>query len=449
MIKRNPYISFMRKNAAIEKHFPEDLQVPIDLWPEAKVRAYQYEAIKEIIEFAYTNNVYYRDKYDSMGVSPSDFEKLEDISKFPFLEKDELRGKPWRLLSIPRSKISQIHMSTGTTSKSAGDHIYSIFSWDDIYVNELAIEMPIMVHSSPDDIVIIALPYEMSSAAIAFHRSFQHGTGAAVVNTGKGGVYADPLKTLMVMRDLEAEVLMTTPPYAMYLSEIGEENGIDVKGDMHLKYMWLTGEGCSNNYRKRLEDIYGVKAFMYYGSLEGGPIGVECIEQDGYHISEGHVYVEIIDPNTLEVLDPGMVGEVVITVLYRKAMPLIRYRIGDLGFIDDGPCPCCIERNKLHLRGRKSDQIRILGKDFSPYYLEDKLYSIPEVGNSYKFQIKNEELIILTELNRKMVTNDVESVREKIRNRIGLVVGEVKDVVIVERLERSLKKTTRVEYLDH
>ncbi len=298
MIERNPYMRFMKKSAAIEKHFPEGLRVPVDLWSEDKLSAYQRDALKETIAFAYENNAYYRDKFRSAGVSPDDFRELKDIARFPFLEKDELRGEPWVLLSVPREQISQVHVSTGTTSKQMGDHIYSLFSWDDIYVNELAIEIPIMAHTAKGDVVIIALPYEMSSAAIAFHRSFQHGTGSAVVNVGKGGVYADPYKSLVIMRDLRGDVLMTTPPYAMYLSEIAEENGIDVREDMSFKYMWLTGEGCSDNYRHRLEDIYGIDAYMYYGSLEGGPIGIECVEKDGYHLTEGHVFLEIVDPNT-------------------------------------------------------------------------------------------------------------------------------------------------------
>ena len=226
------YINLLKKYDTIEKYFSKDIEEPFELWNASRMRNYHEESIKEILTHAYRNNEFYKDKFDKHGVKIEDFQKLEDLSKFPFTYKEELRGKPWVLLSVPKSELTQVHVSTGTTSKKLGDHIYTLYSWDDIYLNELAIEMPLMVHSLKEDIVVNSLPYEMSSAGMAFHRSFQHGSGAAVVNVGKGGFYSDPKKTLIILKDIEATVFLTTPPYALYLSELAEEMGIDIKKDL-------------------------------------------------------------------------------------------------------------------------------------------------------------------------------------------------------------------------
>lgn len=446
MIERNPYLKHMKKSRVIEKYFPSNLETPVELWSQKKVKEYQTEAVKDILNHAYNNNEYYKNKFDKAGVNPDDFNTLKDLEKFPFLDKEELRGDPYRLLSIPKDEVSQVHVSTGTTSKQVGDHIYSIFSWEDIYVNELAMEIPLLAHVQKGDVVINALPYEMSSAAVAFHRSFQNGSGACVANVGKGGFYSDPIKTLFIMKDLKADVLITTPSYALYLSELAEEHNIDLKNDINLKFIWLTGEGCSNSFRKRIEEEFGCQGYLYYGSLEGGPLGVECVTQDGYHIPEGHVYIEVVHPKTGKLLPPGMMGELCITVLYRKAAPLIRYRVKDLGYIDSTPCQCCIERPKVVLRGREVDQIHIGSNGYSPFYLEELLYKIPEVGNNYQFLVSKTGLSIKVELKKDIEPSD--KIKEKIRNRMSYYVGAIENIDFVDRLERTGGKTRRVLYVD-
>lgn len=446
MISRNPYMKHMKKSPSIEKYFPEGLQEPVELWQKDKVERYQTEAVAEILEHAYRNNDYYRKKFDECGVSPADFKTLEDLCKFPFLEKDELRGDPWKLLSVPKDEIAQVHMSTGTTSKQAGDHIYSIFSWHDIFVDELAVEIPLLAHVQKGDVVINALPYEMSSAGIAFHRSFQSSSGATLVNVGKGGFYSDPLKTLYVMRDLQADILITTPAYAIYLSELAEENGMEIQKEIKLRYIWLTGEGCSDSYRKRIESVYNCPALMYYGSLEGGILGIECMEQNGYHMPDGHVFIEVVHPKTGKRLPDGMLGELCITTLYRRAMPLIRYRVQDLGFIETSPCPCCLERSRVMLRGREIDQIRIGKKGYSPFYLEELLYRIPEVGNSYQFLVSKTGLSVHLELKKGVEAS--EKLKDKIRNRMSYYIGNVEDIVFVDAMPRTGGKTKRVVYVD-
>ncbi|AUX48042.1 uncharacterized protein SOCE26_095680 [Sorangium cellulosum] len=192
------------------------------------------------------------------------------------------------------------------------------------------------------------------------------------------------------------------------------------------------------------EDIWGCPALAYYGSLECGPIGVECTFQDGYHLAEGHVYVEIVDPDTGRVLPPGTVGELCVTVLYRRAAPLIRYRVGDLGYVETAPCPCCVERKRLVLRGRQGDQIQLGERSYSPYHVEEMLYRIPEVGNNYRLLVDRDGLTVEVEL--RPGSGDPARVAEKIRSRLDCHFGAVKAVVPKDRIERSGGKTTRVSY---
>ena len=249
----NPYIDKLAKNPVIAKHFAEGRDTPPDLWSRAEMAAYQVEALQYLLAHAHANSPFYRAKFDAAGVKPEDLRQLSDIARFPFVKKDELRRAPWTALATSRDRVCQIHMSTGTTSESIGDHIYSLLTWDDIFLNEVAARFAFMMPYKPGDVVVVALPYEMSSAGFSMHRAYQQASGCVVVNAGKGGFYSEPKKTALMLKDLRANVLATTPSYALYLWEAAAELGIDVKRDIGLKFLWLGGEGSSNALRKRVE----------------------------------------------------------------------------------------------------------------------------------------------------------------------------------------------------
>jgi phenylacetate-CoA ligase len=264
------------------------------------------------------------------------------------------------------------------------------------------------------------------------------------VNVGKGGFYADPHKTLLMMADLACDILVTTPSWAIQLLETAAQNGIGVGQGTAIqpRIIWLTGEGCSDAFRKRLEVAWGAPCLMYYGSLECGPLGNECVVRDGYHLPEGHIYVEIVDAETGEVLPEGRVGEICVTVLYRRAMPLIRYRLQDTGYLDSEPCACCLERPRLFLRGRVQDQIRLGDHDFSPTRLEEFLYRIPEVGNSYQFHVEDDCLSVVAEINPQYGKSP--EIEEKIRCALECVAGQVSSVTLVDKIPSGGGKVTRV-----
>lgn len=410
----------------------------VDTWPQERLDDYQSAALRRILIHAFEKNAFYRGKLLAAGARPTELRFPHDMVKIPLTTKDELRGKPWLLLAAPRHTVSQIHVSTGTTG---GEEIYVPHSWEDLHVNNMSPAMRRLIPVGTSDVVVIALPYEMSSSGLAYHRTFQKSYGAHVVPAGKGGYYSTPERTLRAARDLGATVLVTTPSYAVLMSEVAEKQGIAL-ADVPLRFIWLTGEGCSPAFRDRVEALWGHPAYFYYGSLEAGPIGIECEDRSGYHLAGGHVYVEVIDPATGSVLAPGEVGEIVVTELTRLTSPLIRYRTGDLGYIETKPCPCGVTLKKLVMRGRNSDQIRIAGKMYGPYYLEQFLMQLPEAGNWYQFVPHEDRLVIRVEPAASV--EPTARIAQSMASQFEYFTGIRTVVEFVDRLPRTGGKTLRV-----
>lgn len=414
----------------------------VDALPQATLTAFQIEALQEVVKRAYENSPFYKRKMSQAGISPRDITAPADLAKLPFTTKEELRQDPWALLACDKREISLIHVSTGTTG---GQEIYTMHSWRDYYLNH-AIAYPKLIPVDPSDMCFIALPYEMSSAGLSFHNKFIIGHQAAVVPVGKGGAYSTPEKTIRLMRNLKPTVVVTSPSHAITLAEAAAAASFDL-ASLALKKIWLGGEGCSDAFRRRVEKIWGTTANFSFGSTECGALGNECDAHNGYHLMQGHVLVEIIDPVNGNTLPPGETGEIVVTCLLRFDTPLLRYRTGDLGCFDPEPCHCGLSLQRLQLRGRKSDQITINGKVYSPFYLEEFLMRLPEAGNWYQFVVKpgnNEYLKIRTELAPGLQP----SVRlaAELAVRMEAASGVPCEIEFVAHLPRQLTKATRVVY---
>jgi phenylacetate-CoA ligase len=430
--------------AHIARYFGNGQQTPIERWSAERLGEYQRDTVAEQLRHVYAANDFYRQKFDTAGVKPDDFHNLADLARFPFTHKDELRGKPWVLLSVPKNEVCLTHTSTGTTG---GAWSYVHYSWDDMHVRDWAPFPHELMDIRDTDLVINALPYEMSSAGQSFQRSLQGAAGAQVVPVGKGGFYSEADKTVQVMADLAADVLITTPPYAMLLSEVAAAIGRRPGQDIRLRFIWLTGEGCSPAYRRRLEERWQCPALVFYGSLECGPIGIECRQQAGCHVSAGHVYLEIVDPQTGQPKPPGEVGEVVCTTLLRQASPLIRYRTQDLAMMDPAACPCGVVFPKVHIRGRIVDQVPQQGPTpqaaappISPYAIEDVLYSQAEMGGNYQIYAAGPSLRIEAELSGGGAGD---AARQRILEALGRR-GIQAELAWVDHIPRTGGKTRRI-----
>lgn len=433
----------VRKPYLVDRYFGNLHGTSAENMPLPKIQSYYKDAMKEIVTIAYNKCPFYKKKMDDMGITPANIRNLSDVSKLPFLTKEELRGNPWALVACDKKDISIITVSTGTTG---GDEIYIPSSWKDYILNDMTPRYPNLFPIDPGDICVDALPYEMSSAGLAFHKTFMDACLATVFAAGKGGAYSTPEKTVRTIRDLKPNILITTPSWAITIAEAAEEAGFDLRS-LNLKKMWLTGEGCSNSFRKRVEKIYGTTANTYYGSLECGGIGIECDLHDGYHIMQAQIMVEIVDPETGTVLEPGEIGEIVVTSMLRFDAPLIRYKTRDLGYIELTPCKCGVVAPRLYLRGRVVDQINLRGISFSPFYLEEFLMQFEEVGNWYQFVLRKNDPNYFKV--RAELANGIKPSREladKIASKMEFVTGISANVELVDKIQRTGQKAYRVIY---
>ena len=438
----------------LRRYFGDAAAPPVEHWPDDRLRAYQTEAVAEQLAHVGANSPFYRAKFAQAGVRPDEFRGLEDLARFPFTTKDELRvgtrdgvrSDPWVLLAVPRDEVCLAHTSTGTTG---GDWSYLFYTWEDMHIHDFAPYPRLLMPVHAGDVVLNALPYEMSSAGQSFQRSLQGVAGALVIPAGKGGFYSDPYKSVQIMADLRATVLITTPPYALLLAEIAEQLGHRLGTDLAPRVMWLTGEGCAPAYRRRLEDLWQCQGLVFYGSMECGSIAIECTRQSGGHVCLGHLVVEVIDPPTGRPAAPGQPGEVVCTVLHRRASPLVRFRTQDLAVLDPAPCPCGVRFPRLHVRGRIADQVSRAGAAtaepaVSPHVIEEVLYSQPEMGNNYQIYTGGERLQIEAELRRGAREPDAARARIlDLLRRHGLRV----DLTWVAHVPRLAGKTRRVRPL--
>jgi len=436
--KRNKFYNWQPKKEIISNYFINNSE-PIEYWGKEKIKEYQMKALQETVIHSLHNNKYYKKKIQDAEILCNEDFSIEKFNNIECISKDELIKEPYLLLSTPKEEIAQIFLSTGTTSK---EHIYVSHTWDDLFLNDLSVEMPFLFPISEQDIVGVALPYEMSSSGLSYHRVLQDGMGAAVVSLGKGGAYSTPEKTLKAMKELEINVVITSPSYIMYLFEVSLSLNINFMRDLNVSTIWLTGEGCSDAFRKRIEKLCGCKAYFYYGSLECGPIGIECSEQDGYHITSGHVYVEILDTVSNKILAPGEIGEIVITTLLKDGTPFIRYRTQDTGYFEVDECSCGTKLAKLYLRGRESEQLKIDNSLYSPYYIEENLMKINEVGNNYRFLVYDNLLLVEIEINKDM--KEASEIEELISSKLEYSCGVPNIIKIVDSIGYDGTKVKRV-----
>ena len=282
-------------------------------------------ALHRAVARAYYHNAFYRQKLRQAGITPDQVWTPEDLRRVPFTSRAELVGDPWILLAESRSELSQAHVSTGTSGQPP---FYVFFSWDDLMLRGLAplvegAPMSVLSPIGEGHRVINALPYEVSVTGLAIHRGLQDGIGACVVPVGKGGHYADPDKTIRMMRQLEPDHLFTTPSYALYLADRrdaqpdgGANGGANGRREIGLRSIWLIGESISPAFRRLVERRWQASAFLYYGSLEAGPISVECLLQQGGHVATNFVHVEVAPGDVPARPDlPGELGEIVVTTL--------------------------------------------------------------------------------------------------------------------------------------
>ena len=357
----------------------------------------QLKRLKETVKHA-INSPFYKEVFEREGLTPDDIQTLDDLKKIPFTTKDDLRSHyPYGMAAIPLQKCVRIHSSSGTT----GNPTVVLHSAKDLdeWANQVARCM-YMVGIRDTDIFQNTSGYGMFTGGLGFQYGAEK-LGALTVPAAAG----NSKRQIKFITDFGTTCLHIIPSYATRLAEVMQEMGIDPRKDTKLRVVCIGAEPHSEEQRRRIEQLLGVKAYNCFGMSEmNGPgVAFECQEQNGLHIWEDNVIVEIVDPVTLEPVPEGEVGELVLTTINREAMPLLRYRTRDLTCILPGDCPCGRTHKRLaRFKGRSDDMIILKGVNLFPIQIEKILMQFKELGSNYLISIEtvenNDEMLIEVEL---------------------------------------------------
>ena len=358
---------------------------PEETFSRDAICALQTERLRKTVAHC-MGSAFYRKRFADAGLSPEDIMTLDDLKKVPFTTKQDLRDTyPFGMASIPLSECTRLHSSSGTT----GNPTVILHSRRDLeeWANAVA-RCLWMVGCRPEDVFQNTSGYGMFTGGLGFQYGAER-LGMLTVPAAAGNT----LRQIKVFTDFKTTVVHAIPSYAARLYEVMCERGIDPRKDTSLRILAIGAEPHSEDTRKRIEDMLGVKAYNSFGMSEmcGPGVAFECPRQEGMHIWEDYYIVEIIDPVTLEPVPDGEVGELVLTTLKREAMPLLRYRTRDLTRIIPGECPCGRHHRRIdRIKGRSDDMIILRGVNIFPIQVEQVLMQFKELASDYLITLENE-----------------------------------------------------------
>ena len=377
---------------------------------------------------------FYAKKFAEMGVTPDDIKSPDDVRRLPFTTKQDLRDTyPFGLAAVPLSECVRLHSSSGTT----GNPTVILHTQRDLddWANQVARNLW-MVGLRPDDIFQNSSGYGMFTGGLGFQYGAER-LGMLTVPAAAG----NSLRQIKFIKDFGTTAIHAIPSYLNRLYEVMQEQGVDPKKDTKLRVFAIGAEPHSEEQRQRIEKMFGVKAYNSFGMSEmcGPGVGFECQEQNGLHFWEDYYIVEIVDPETLEPMPDGEIGELVLTSLRREAMPLIRYRTRDLTRVLGRTCPCGRNHVRLdRMKGRSDDMIVLRGVNIFPIQIEKILMKFPEVGANYL-------ITLTTEDNNDQMTVEVE-VNEstdyyvKLRALEGEIRHQIGDEILLKPKVRLVSK---------
>ena len=351
-----------------------------------EIEALQLERLQATIKHC-MNSPFYKKRFEQIGLKPEDIMTLDDLRKIPFTTKQDLRDTyPFGIASVPLEKCTRLHSSSGTT----GNPTVILHTKKDLeqWANAVA-RCLWMVGCRPDDVFQNTSGYGMFTGGLGFQYGAEK-LGMLTVPAAAGNT----LRQLKFFTDFGTTVVHAIPSYAARIYEVMLEKGIDPRKDTKLRTLVIGAEPHSEDTRKRIEEMLGVKAYNSFGMSEmmGPGVAFECPEQNGMHIWEDYFIVEIIDPETLEPVPDGEVGELVLTTINREAMPLLRYRTRDLTRILPGDCPCGRHHKRLdRMKGRSDDMIILKGVNIFPIQIETILMQFKELASDYLITLETKD----------------------------------------------------------
>ena len=417
--------------------------------PRKDIEALQLERLKSTVAYCYNNVPFYNKKLTEAGVfDGSKIKQLSDIQYIPFTTKDDFRDNyPFGMSAVPMKDIVRIHASSGTTGKPT----VGVYTKEDIDIwSDCVARVAVAGGVTADDIIQISFGYGLFTGALGLHYGLEK-VGATVIPASSGNTE----KQLMMFRDFGVTGLVATPSYALYLSEAIKESGYPLS-DYKLRLGILGSEPCTPEMRDQIEKNMGVFVSDNYGMTElGGPgVSGDCPVRDGMHFAEDHFLPEIINKETGEILGEGEVGELVVTTLTRRGMPVLRYRTKDITKITYEPCDC----GRTHARmsktmGRTDDMLIIKGVNVFPTQIESALISMEHIGPHYQLIVRRENFKDTLEIKVELINSDLlesyaelESLRKQIEAKLKSVLGLQTKVTLVQpkTLDRFQGKAKRI-----
>ncbi len=423
----------------------------IETMPREELEKYQLEHLKKEIKWAYDRCPYYKRTFDEVGLKPEDLKELKDLAKFPFIDKKTERDTQGvgsflgELCAVPEDDVIFIATSSGSTGvPTMSPFTQTDFDeWQDVESRWFY-----QTGMRKNDRYIHALNFSLYVG------------GPDVIgaqNLGALCIWGGTLpseRLIFILKTYQPTFIWTSPSYAWYLGETCKKNGIDPAKDLAIKKIFVAGEmgGSISTTREAIEELWGASVYDFYGLSDiFGACAAMCDEKDGLHIAEDHILVETVDVKTGEVLEPGQTGELVYTTLRKQARPMIRFRTGDIGYIDYTPCKCGRTHGRIHVTGRKDDMFVVSAVNVFPSDVEAVVHGIKGITGEYLIRVYEKDLTcrydVTIEREASNTEESDEALAERVTNALKARIGVKPSKVIVKadgELERSTHKAKRV-----
>lgn len=421
----------------------------IEIAERKEIEALQLKRLQNMVDYCFNNVEFYKKKLSEAGItSGKQIETLKDIEKIPFTTKEDLKNNyPDGLLAVDKSKIARIHASSGTTGKPTVGY----YTKNDVELwAEVAARVLVLNGLEPDDVFQVSVGYGLFTGALGFHQGAEK-IGCTIIPASTGNTQ----KQLVMMRDMGVTVLMATPSYAAYLSDL-INNAPKQDNDFQIRRVMLGAERCTKNMRNTIEKNLGVTALDNYGLTEffGPGVSGECVEKAGLHISEDVFYPEIIDPETEKAQEEGRSGELVFTSLLREAMPILRYRTHDITSLNYSRCRCGRTTVRMKAPFARTDEMFVFkGVNIYPSQIECALNDIAMISPFYKVELTRDNFKDKATLYVELKKPSGSYAKEELAELVETINYNLREIIIVRiniklvepgTIERVAGKSKRV-----
>lgn len=408
----------------------------------AELRALQTQRLKQTLTYVYANSPVYKKKFDDAGVHPDNFVTLDDLAKFPFTTKQDLRDNyPFGMFAVPQEQIVRLHASSGTTGKPTvvGYTQKDINTWSDIVARCLR-----MAGLSAKDMIQVAYGYGLFTGGLGAHYGAER-LGATVIPMSGGQTE----KQVQLIQDFKPTAIMVTPSYCVSIIEKLEQQ-LGSARNTSLKVGIFGAEPWSKELRREIEERLNIKALDIYGLSEimGPGVAMQCLDEgEGLTIWEDHFYPEIINPETGEVCKDGELGELVFTTITKEGLPIIRYRTRDLTRLLAGQNMAMRRMDKIV--GRSDDMLIIRGVNVFPTQIEEQILQVPSLVPNYEILVAKQGHMDTLHIRTEMCHNcdlQAQQLAQQLMQRIKTMIGISVTVEVVNELTlpRSEGKAKRV-----